>query len=214
MAAELYIPEVDTSRDIYYRKDAAAYMDPAGARGNLSNMADGYSVRVNGIAFQSPEALFQAFKFPDNPTMQRRLARAPDGDYARQTGNNAPNVRADWDEVKLDAMRYACAAKLLCYPEFGKVLLKTGERPIVEMNFRDGWWCAVPDLEKRVMIGRNATGKVLEQLREEIHQTARNATEAAANIMNDTAMDYLWINGRPVTAHATPVRKAPQSKGA
>ena len=214
MTAELYIPEVDTSRDIYYRKDAAAFMDPAGARGVLSNMAEGYPVRVNSAAFQSPEALFQAFKFPDNPALQRRLGRAADGDSARKLGVNTPGIRDDWDEVKLDAMRYAAAAKLLCYPEFGKSLLRTGNRPIVEMNFRDGWWCAVPDLEKRVMIGRNAAGKVLEQLREEIRQTARNTDEAARNIMNDTDMDYLWINGRPVTAHAVPIRKAPQSKAA
>ena len=232
MAAALYIPEVDTSRDVYYRrgaatymdpngapedtalqlyhrKDAAAYMDPAGAGGVLSNQAAGFPVRVNSANFRSPEALFQAFKFPDNPALQRRIGRAQDGDCARRMGVNTPGRRDDWPEVQLDAMRYAAAAKLLCHPEFARALLKTGHRPIVELNFRDGWWGAVPDPDRRVMIGRNAAGKILEQLRDEILETGRDAEQAALNIMNDTAMDYLWINGRPVTAHAVPGRAEP-----
>ena len=202
MTAELYIPEVDTARDLYYRHRAVVFTDPAGEYGFLSNLAPGYPVIVNRIEFLTPEALFQAFKFPHNPRLQRKLAKMKDGYCARKTGDSAKDAREDWDEVKLDARRYAAAAKLLNHPEFGRRLLKTGQKPIVEMNFRDPFWCAVPDLEQRVMIGRNAAGKVLEQLREEIRQSYMDPVQAARNVMLDTRTDQLLINGRPAAAEA------------
>lgn len=202
MTAALYIPEIDTSRDLYYRNQAAAFMDPAGENGALSNQAPGYPVRINRITFMTAEALFQAFKFPRNPRLQRKLAKMKDGDCARKTGLSAKEEREDWEQVRLDAMRYAMAAKLMSHPDFGSRLLQTGQKPIVEMNFRDSFWCAVPDLEKRIMIGRNAAGKALEQLREEIHQSFLDPVQAARNIMLDTNMQALLINGEPVAAEA------------
>ena len=71
MTAELYIPEVDTARDLYYRHRAVVFTDPAGEYGFLSNLAPGYPVIVNRIEFLTPEALFQAFKFPHSPRLQR-----------------------------------------------------------------------------------------------------------------------------------------------
>jgi hypothetical protein len=45
--------------------------------GGLSNMAGGYSLRVNGLAIATPEALYQACRFPHRPDWQEEIPRRP-----------------------------------------------------------------------------------------------------------------------------------------
>ena len=189
---------IDTSRDFYFRSEAAAFWEPHGENGDLSNRAAGFGVRVNGLNFHSPEGLFQALKFPTDYRLQHELAKAG-GDDALNMGNQSNGVRSDWDQVKLAAMRYTVAAKLRAHPEFADTLLDTGDLPIVEMSYRDSYWCAKPDPEQSVIIGRNATGKILTQLRDELQWWEFCPDQTVKAIMDDLPKGRLMINGRTAT---------------
>ena len=59
--------------------------------------------------------------------------------------------RPDWDEVRVEVMRWYLHVKLVQHWEkFGNLLLSTGNRPIVEESGRDQFWGAKPvNLEQR-----------------------------------------------------------------
>ena len=203
MTTKLYFPEIDTSRDFYRREETAAFMDPAGEFGELSNRAPGYPIRVNGIDFLTTEALFQALKYPADENFQRLLAAQHDPNEAKEMGNSNSRVRRDWDEIKVQAMRYTVAAKLRAHPKFAQVLTSTGDLDIVEMSFRDTFWGAQPDPDYLIMVGRNTMGKILTLLREELGWTNHSPHQTAQNFMDDLPRSRLAIGSRVATPRPT-----------
>ena len=86
--------------------------------GDLSNMTRGFPLRVNGLEFQGPEGLYQALKFPQNAPLQARIGRERSGMDAKKTAYaHHQDFNADWDSVKLDAMAFTLAIKLLQNPK-------------------------------------------------------------------------------------------------
>jgi hypothetical protein len=55
----------------YDVRQAAAFKKTKEKWGELSNMAGGFPVVVNGIHIKSIEALYQACRFPDMPEVQK-----------------------------------------------------------------------------------------------------------------------------------------------
>jgi ribA/ribD-fused uncharacterized protein len=149
-------------------KRVAAFLrvrDPFGA---FSNMAIGFPMTLDGTPVPSSEALYQALRFPHLPDFQREILdqSAPvlskRHAYARIT-----DTRPDWDQVRVNVMRYVLRAKFgSAQGELLGLLRGTGDRPVVEISYRDDFWGARP-VDGR-LVGRNVLGRLLMELRQEM----------------------------------------------
>ncbi|MCK1356341.1 DUF1768 domain-containing protein [Bradyrhizobium sp. CW7] len=136
--------------------------------GGLSNMAPGFPLRVNGVRIRTSEALYQACRFPHLPDVQRKIIDEHSPMTAKmRTKPLRGESRPDWDMVRVKIMRWCLRVKLAQnWREFGRLLLATGDRPIVEQSRKDDFWGAKPD-EDGTLIGMNVLGRLLMELREQ-----------------------------------------------
>jgi ribA/ribD-fused uncharacterized protein len=77
--------------------------------------------------------------------------------------------REDFDDIKVDIMRWCLNLKLMQNYAFRAVLVNTGRAPIVEVSSRDSFWGAIPAKDGShgfdKAIGFNVLGKLLMDLR-------------------------------------------------
>tara|TARA_Y100001935_G_C17299808_1_gene508467 strand:- start:1075 stop:1707 length:633 start_codon:yes stop_codon:yes gene_type:complete len=147
---------------IHFRKTKEKY-------GWLSNMASGYKVKVNSIIIYSSEALYQACKFPAFPEIQKEIISQKSPMTAKMISRREKeNVRADWMKIRVNVMRWALRVKLICNKDsFGQLLLSTNNKPIVELSNKDDFWGSF-EKENNLLVGTNALGRLLMELREDI----------------------------------------------
>jgi type I restriction enzyme S subunit len=138
--------------------------------GGLSNMAAGFPVVVNGVSIRSSEALYQACRFPRMPELQSLIISERSPMTAKMRGKPYRDfTRSDWEQVRVGIMRWCLRVKLAQnWLSFGKLLLSTGDMPIVEMKVRrtDFWGARVT--ESGELVGMNVLGRLLMELREEL----------------------------------------------
>jgi type I restriction enzyme S subunit len=137
--------------------------------GGLSNMAPGFPLRVNGVRIRTSEALYQACRFPHLPDVQRKIIDEHSPMTAKMRGKPfRKDSRPDWDAVRTKIMRWCLRVKLAQnWHEFGRLLLATGERPIVEQSRKDDFWGAMVT-EDGSLVGMNVLGRLLMELREQL----------------------------------------------
>jgi ribA/ribD-fused uncharacterized protein len=192
--------------ETYQTGNVAAFMRSRDRYGNLSNMTFGFPLAVNGVGFQGPEGLYQALKFPNDPGTQRLIASQQSGMEAKKTAYRNPGFRPDWEEVKVQAMRYTLAVKLRQHPRrFGEALAETGDLPIVERSNRDPFWGARP--QGNILAGVNTLGKLLTELRDTLGENGGDAAKAANAFAAQVPAERLRVNGRPVPPEV-PAREA------
>jgi len=152
----------------YNRKDVVVFKSTKANFGGLSNMASGYSLRVNDIIIPSAEALYQACRYPLFPSIQQEIIEQNSPMTAKMISRKyLQYTRQDWEEVKYSIMYWVLKVKLSQnFEKFSKVLLETNNKPIVELSNKDKDWAAI-EVEKSILIGKNALGRLLMQLREE-----------------------------------------------
>lgn len=133
--------------------------------GGLSNMCAGFPIAVNDLTIKTSEALYQSLRFPDNPDIQKAIIEAKSPMTAKMIcRENIKLGRKDWEDVKLQLMRWSLQAKLICnWKTFGDVLISTGNKEIVELSYKDNFWGAKPTGE--YLEGYNALGQLLKELR-------------------------------------------------
>jgi ribA/ribD-fused uncharacterized protein len=137
--------------------------------GGLSNMAAGYPITVNAREWRTSEALYQALRFPDHPSIQGEIWRSssPMAAKMKTKPHRIASSRADWDAVRVDLMYWCIHAKLVCnFDSFGALLRETLEADIVEDSHRDRFWGAVAVNDEHFQ-GRNVLGELLMRLRAE-----------------------------------------------
>lgn len=146
--------------------------------GGLSNMASGYPLHINGVRILTTEALYQACRFPHMPEVQREII----GQHSPMTAKmkskpHRKDSRPDWDDVRYKVMRWCLRVKLAQnYEEFGRLLLATRDRPIVEQSRKDDYWGAkLSDETGDTLIGQNVLGRLLMELREKLKDDADGA---------------------------------------
>lgn len=134
---------------------------------------------VNGVLYPTVEHAFQAAKL-DPCNSQRsaliaQIVKAPPG-TAKAWGRRVP-LRPDWEEVKLDTMLSLLKQKFSTeHPELRTRLLETGQAQLFEGNtWGDDFWGVVMGPEG--WRGENHLGRLLMQVREEIHLEIRNVVE-------------------------------------
>jgi type I restriction enzyme S subunit len=99
---------------------------------------------VNGVAIRTSEALYQACRFPHLPDVQHKIIN----EHSPMTTKMRvkpfrKDSRPDWDTVRVKIMRWSLRVKLAQnWREFGRLLLATGDRPIVEQSRKDDFWGA------------------------------------------------------------------------
>jgi len=160
----------DSQVRIYDRTKSVVFLRTKDSFGGLSNMAGGFSLCVNGIKFRTAEALYQACRFPHLPEIQQLIIDAPSPMIAKMTSKlNLELSRSDWIRVRVRIMRWCLRAKLLeNWQSFGNLLLESGDKPIVELSFKDEFWGAKP-VDKFKLVGMNVLGRLLMELREELN---------------------------------------------
>ncbi|AYN69063.1 NADAR family protein [Euzebyella marina] len=152
-----------------YNKNEVVFFKSTKANfGGLSNMAPGYSLRVNDIIIPSAEALYQACRFPLFPAIQQEIIEQNSPMTAKMKSRKyLQYTRQDWEEVKYSIMYWVLKVKLSQnFDEFSKILINTNSKAIVELSDKDKDWAAV-EVEKNLLVGKNALGRLLMQLREE-----------------------------------------------
>ena len=192
----------DNTRE-YHPLDCIVFWRTTGPFGELSNMASDFPVRVGGVLIPSIEALYQSLRFPHAPDTQRAILGSPSPRASKKRAySQITNSRPDWDNIKVRIMRWCIRIKLGHAPErFGKVLLSTGQRPIVERSSKDIFWGAtIRDNGK--LIGKNVLGRLLMELRNELRQQG----PSAYTTISPPQVNNLLLLGTPITTtHCDPI---------
>lgn len=136
--------------------------------GGLSNMAGNFPAKVNGMFFGSSEALYQACKFPENPGLQAEIGKMASPLFAKaKARKNEDEARGDWEELKIEVMRWVLRVKKAQNPaRMSAILRDTNRRPIVERSGKDRFWGAVLENDG-FLHGENRLGVLLSEVRAE-----------------------------------------------
>lgn len=211
-------PSIDRSINsqlrTYVRSEAVVVYKTKEAFGGLSNMAAGYPLQINGVRILTTEALYQACRFPHMPDVQREII----GQYSPMTAKmksnpHRKNSRPDWHEIRYKVMRWCLHVKLAQnYEEFGRLLLATGNQPIVEQSRKDDYWGAkLIDDTGDTLVGQNVLGRLLMELREKL----KDDTEGLLKTVPPLATPDFMLLGKPietVTAKSSSNVQKPQSE--
>ena len=186
--------EKDQTRS-YGRADSVVFLRTRERFGGLSNMAGGFPLRVNGIRILSSEALYQACRFPHMPEVQGLIIGQRSPMTAKMKSKPYRDAsRPDWQRVRVSVMRWALRVKLAQNWEvFSRLLLSTGDRPIVEESRKDAFWGAKP-VDERTLVGMNVLGRLLMELREEVKAGRRGDLQRVEPL----AIPNFLLAGRPI----------------
>ena len=133
-------------------------------------MAGGFPLVVNDIPIRTSEALYQACRFPHHPEIQNKIieAKSPMTAKMKSKPYRRDFCRRDWNSVQVKVMRWCLRVKLAQnWDKFSRLLLETGDCPIVEYSRRDDFWGAKP-IDDQILFGLNALGRLLVELRERV----------------------------------------------
>lgn len=185
----------------YYRADSIVFLKTEEAFGGLSNMAGGFSLCVNGIDIRTSEALYQACRFPHLPEVQRLIIEQRSPMTAKmKSRKHHQDSRQDWDWIRVKIMRWCLRVKLIQnWDAFSELLLETGDQHIVEQSRKDDFWGAKP-VDTHTLVGVNALGRLLMELREEVK------TEGQEAFLQIESLDIsnFSLGGRPIEPVTAP----------
>lgn len=158
----------NTNFRTYLRAESVVVHKTKESFGGLSNMAAGFPLRVNGFRIPTSEALYQACRFPDLPEVQQEIIAQHSPMTAKMKGKpHRKATRSDWNDIRHSVMRWCLRVKLAQhYKEFGRLLLATKDKNIVELSRKDDYWGAILQQDGETLIGENVLGRLLMQIRE------------------------------------------------
>lgn len=194
-----------------YPKDGCVFFRKTKEQwGGYSNMASGYPLLVNNISILTSEALYQVCRFPHMPDVQEKILEQKSPMTAKMTGKPfRSNSRPDWDFVRLKIMRWCLRVKLLQnFDNFSQLLLSSNNFPIVEWSLKDDYWGAKL-YDGNVFIGKNALGRLLMELRQEL----QNGMYDTEYILEPLQIDNFYLLGKPIDK-VIHVKKNKDFKGA
>lgn len=179
----------------YRRSESAVFFKTREAFGELSNMRSGYSLVVSGIAVPSSEALYQACRFPHMPEVQKKVIEQASPMTAKMVSKPyRAETREDWDAIRVAVMKWCLRIKLAQHwKEFGDVLLRTGDRPIVEQSRKDPFWGAIPDASGQTLRGANVLGRLLMELRDLLVHSP-----ATLHMVKPVPVEAFCLLGKPI----------------
>lgn len=180
---------------------SAVFKKNADHFGGLSNMAT-FPLNVNDTPIRTSEALFQAIKFSHLPEVQKEIIeqKSPIIVYRKKKKyEKLGKMRPDWEDVKVDVMRWCLHVKLAQnWEKFSALLLETGERPIVEKSDHDDFWGAKM-VDEQTLRGMNMLGRLLMELREKVKEAIKNGSGRNSFLrVEPLAIPDFCLNGSPI----------------
>ena len=153
----------------YRADDIISFRKTGEEFGGLSNMAPGFPIRIAGITLRTSEALYQACRFPHMPEVQKIIVGEASPMTAKMRSKPYRNdSREHWDDIRVPIMKWCLRVKLAQnWSAFGDLLMRTGDKPIVEDSRKDDFWGAIKDAYGEFH-GRNVLGRLLMELREKL----------------------------------------------
>ena len=128
-------------------------------------------IEYEGLVFDSVEKAYQSAKTNDFKLREEISLLASLGKAKRFFRNRSPDVRKDWNEVKLSVMRELLHKKFMDNDYFRRKLLSTGNEGIQEGNFwGDRFW----GIDLKTGEGQNILGKMIMDIRKEIKEEEGN----------------------------------------
>jgi type I restriction enzyme S subunit len=160
-------------------------------------MAAGFPLHVNGVRIKTSEALYQACRFPHMPEVQQLIIGENSPMTAKMRIKPYRRVsRHDWDFVRVKIMRWSLRVKLAQnWREFGRLLLSTGDRPIVEQSRKDDFWGAKV-ADDGTLVGMNVLGRLLMELREQL----KGDEAESLRFIEPLAISEFLLFGQPIEA--------------
>lgn len=119
------------------------------------------AVNFNGKIFSTTEHAFQAAKANSDQEMDL-IANAKTPTIALSLGRKV-SLRSDWEKIKDEVMYHILKAKFTQHSNLREILVKTGNRKIVEHTRNDRYWADGGDGS-----GQNKLGLLLMRLRDEL----------------------------------------------
>jgi len=179
----------------YDRASSVVFLKTDAPFGGLSNMAGGFPLHVQGTRIYTSEALYQACRFPHLPDVQRLIIGQASPMTAKMKSKpHRKDSRPDWDRVRVRVMRWCLRVKLAQnWAKFSELLLRTGDRPIVEESRRDDFWGAKP-VDEQTLVGMNVLGRLLMELREAVKAQGPGGFQAVEPL---DIPEFLFL-GRPI----------------
>jgi N-glycosidase YbiA len=161
---------VNTKEREYQIKNVITFAKTDGHFGALSNMAPGFNLFINEVNIQSSEILYQVCRFPLFPNIQEEIIRTQNPMDAKKISRQYIQYsRQDWDTVKFKIMKWCLEVKLTQnFDKFSNTLLLTDDQTIVEYSKKDAIWGAILKDDKTTLVGKNALGRLLMELREKV----------------------------------------------
>lgn len=146
------------------RADNVVYLSRTDANEPLSSYSR-HGFDLDGLHWPSVEHYFQAMKSED-AALRARVAATQHPREARRVGRSRRvKLRKDWKKVRRVIMTRAVYTKCKTHPEVAKVLLATGDNPLVALNSYDYYWGCGRDGR-----GHNTYGVVLMDVRDKLRE--------------------------------------------
>lgn len=156
---------------IYDPDECVVFCKTKEAFGGYSNMCAGYPLVVNDIDIRTSEALYQACRFPNHPNIQKIIIsqKSPMSAKMKSKPHRKDKNRSCWEFHRIPIMRWCLRVKLLQnWDKFSKLLIESGDLPIVERsNKKDQYWAATVN-EDGKLVGQNFMGRLTMELRESL----------------------------------------------
>ncbi|MCQ2012341.1 NADAR family protein [Clostridium butyricum] len=152
----------------YIKEECIVFKKTHEEFGGLSNMASGYNIKINNINILTSEALYQSCRYPHLSKVQKLIISERSPMTAKMVSKKyTKETRSDWNEVRINVMRWVLRVKLINnFDTFGDLLRKTGEKNIVEESRKDDFWGAKLQSDG-TLVGENVLGRLLMELRKQ-----------------------------------------------
>lgn len=183
---------------IYHPAESAVFLKTNEHFGGLSNMAPGFPIILNGVRIRTSEALYQACRFPRRPDVQRQIIDDPSPMTAKMRSKPfRADTRPDWEAVRVKIMRWCLRVKLAQnWQAFGKVLLSTGDMPIVEKKVRRMDFWGATEQPDGTLRGMNVLGRLLMELREQL----KGGEAGSLRFVEPLPIPEFLLFGQPIEA--------------
>lgn len=151
------------------------FYGPRDSYGCFSNFSK-HPIVVNGITFLTSEHYFQSRKFEGTPYEWQIIRAFSPSEAAKMGRSRQYPLRQDWDQIKLNVMRYALYYKFTQHLDIQKILLDTQDAYIVEHTSRDSYWGdgSSEKMEGVIGPGENMLGRLLMELRNYLRSCPRD----------------------------------------
>jgi ribA/ribD-fused uncharacterized protein len=190
---------MNDEKSIYRPENGCVFRKVKEEFGGLSNMSNDFKIRVNGILIHNSEALYQSCRFPYDVEIQEQILIQKSAMSAKMKSKHyrKEHTREDWDEIRVEVMRWCLRVKLSQNLfGFGRLLESTGDKPIIELSHNDQFW-GTTDHQDGTLQGQNVLGKLLMKLREDYRQGLDDFKNKLV-FVEPPEIDNFFLLGEPI----------------